>query len=103
MDYSWLLTAAFLVFLMQAGFLCLESGKIRSKNSINVAAKNITDFIISTINLAKNLELAVVAEGVETPQQLQFLIEKGCTVFQGFYFYKPLSAQQIEQLLPLQQ
>ncbi|WP_438864412.1 ammonium transporter [Neptunicella sp.] len=55
------------------------------------------------INLAKNLELAVVAEGVETPQQLQFLIEKGCTVFQGFYFYKPLSAQQIEQLLPLQQ
>ncbi|WP_416306459.1 ammonium transporter [Neptunicella sp. SCSIO 80796] len=49
MDYSWLLTAAFLVFLMQAGFLCLESGKIRSKNSINVAAKNITDFIISTI------------------------------------------------------
>ncbi|MDN4501831.1 ammonium transporter [Alteromonadaceae bacterium BrNp21-10] len=49
MQYAWLLTAAFLVFIMQAGFLCLESGKIRSKNSINVAAKNISDFILSTI------------------------------------------------------
>lgn len=49
MDYSWLLTSAFLVFVMQAGFLCLESGKIRSKNSINVAAKNISDFIIAVI------------------------------------------------------
>lgn len=34
---------------MQAGFLCLESGKVRSKNSINVAAKNISDFIIAVI------------------------------------------------------
>lgn len=49
MEYSWLLTSAFLVFLMQAGFLCLESGKIRSKNSINVAAKNISDFIVAVI------------------------------------------------------
>ena len=32
---------------MQAGFLCLESGKVRSKNNINVAAKNISDFIIA--------------------------------------------------------
>lgn len=47
MDYSWLLTSAILVFVMQAGFLCLESGKIRSKNSINVAAKNISDFMIA--------------------------------------------------------
>ena len=34
---------------MQAGFLCLESGKIRSKNSINVAAKNISDFILAAV------------------------------------------------------
>ncbi|QUX97427.1 diguanylate cyclase [Marinomonas sp. CT5] len=47
-DFYWLLVAAALVFMMQAGFLCLESGRIRSKNSINVAAKNISDFIIST-------------------------------------------------------
>lgn len=44
----WLLMSALLVFVMQAGFLCLESGRTRSKNSINVAAKNVSDFIISS-------------------------------------------------------
>lgn len=47
MDLQWLMFCAFLVFLMQAGFLCLETGKTRSKNSFNVAAKNITDFILA--------------------------------------------------------
>ncbi|WP_460311136.1 ammonium transporter [Aliiglaciecola aliphaticivorans] len=46
-DNFWLLLSAMFVFLMQAGFLCLESGRTRSKNSINVAAKNIGDFIVS--------------------------------------------------------
>lgn len=49
MDYTWLLIASMLVFFMQAGFLCLESGQIRSKNSINVAAKNLSDFIIAAL------------------------------------------------------
>lgn len=48
-DYAWLLGSAILVFLMQAGFLCLETGKSRSKNSINVAAKNLSDFILASI------------------------------------------------------
>lgn len=48
MNIFWILFGAMLVFVMQAGFLCLESGLVRSKNSINVAAKNITDFIISS-------------------------------------------------------
>jgi ammonium transporter, Amt family len=43
----WLLLSTMLVFLMQAGFLCLETGRTRSKNSINVAAKNIADFLVS--------------------------------------------------------
>ncbi|MBQ0721347.1 MAG: ammonium transporter [Gammaproteobacteria bacterium] len=47
MDTLWIAIAAILVFVMQAGFLCLESGLVRSKNSINVAAKNISDFILS--------------------------------------------------------
>ncbi|MDF1790501.1 MAG: ammonium transporter [Thalassobaculaceae bacterium] len=37
-----------LVFIMQPGFACLESGLARSKNSINVATKNVADFIICT-------------------------------------------------------
>jgi Amt family ammonium transporter len=46
-DTLWLLLCSGLVFLMQAGFMCLESGLTRSKNSINVAVKNLADFGIS--------------------------------------------------------
>lgn len=48
-DASWVLTCAALVFLMQAGFLCLESGLTRSRNSINVAMKNIADISLAII------------------------------------------------------
>ncbi|GEM_PF-483525 len=44
LDILWILLCAGFVFLMQGGFLCLESGITRSKNSINVAFKNIVDF-----------------------------------------------------------
>ena len=47
MDELWVLICSGLVFLMQAGFMCLESGLTRSKNSINVAIKNLADFGIS--------------------------------------------------------
>src|SRR6478736_858892 len=46
-DILWVLVASGLVFIMQMGFLCLEAGFTRSKNSINVALKNLTDFGIS--------------------------------------------------------
>ncbi len=46
-DQLWVMLCAGLVFLMQAGFMCLESGLTRAKNSINVAVKNIADFGIS--------------------------------------------------------
>lgn len=49
MDHMWTMTAAALVFLMQVGFLLLEAGLVRSKNSINVAQKNIADFVIATV------------------------------------------------------
>jgi Amt family ammonium transporter len=48
-DILWVSVCAGLVFLMQAGFLCLETGLARSKNNINVAIKNLTDFGISVI------------------------------------------------------
>lgn len=49
MDKLWVLLCTGLVFLMQAGFMCLESGLTRSKNSINVAVKNFADFGISVL------------------------------------------------------
>lgn len=45
----WVLTCAALVFLMQAGFGCLEAGAVRGRNSINVAAKNASDFCVSSV------------------------------------------------------
>lgn len=46
-DTLWILACGFLVTLMQGGFTCLESGLVRTKNSINVAIKNLIDFCIS--------------------------------------------------------
>ncbi|MEM9201596.1 MAG: EAL domain-containing protein [Actinomycetota bacterium] len=48
-DVTWILVCAILVMLMQAGFLCLETGLTRSKNNINVALKNLTDLGISFV------------------------------------------------------
>ncbi len=45
----WVLVSSGLVFLMQAGFLCLETGLTRTKNNINVAIKNLVDFGITTV------------------------------------------------------
>src|SRR5262249_10234622 len=46
-NIAWLLVCAALVLFMQAGFTALESGLVRSKNSINVAIKNLVSFIIA--------------------------------------------------------
>ncbi|PLX67327.1 MAG: ammonium transporter [Denitrovibrio sp.] len=48
-DIMWILMCSFLVALMQAGFACLETGFVRSKNSVNVAVKNLVDFCVSSI------------------------------------------------------
>ena len=47
-DIAWLLVCAALVLFMQAGFTALESGLVRSKNSINVAIKNFANFLIAS-------------------------------------------------------
>ncbi len=49
LDTLWLTFATFLVLLMQAGFLLLEGGRVRSKNSINVAQKNASDLAVSWV------------------------------------------------------
>ena len=49
--------------------------------------------------MAKSLNLKVLAEGVETKEQLEFLKEEECDYYQGYYFAKPISANEIIQLL----
>lgn len=51
------------------------------------------------ISLAKNLELEVLAEGVETQEQQQFLIDNWCDSAQGYLFAKPLNAEDFEAYL----
>ena len=53
----------------------------------------------SIINLAHNLELTVVAEGVETPAQVDFLRGAGCDRLQGFFASRPVPAQEFRKLL----
>lgn len=51
------------------------------------------------ISMAKSLNLKILAEGVEDIEQLEFLKEKGCEVYQGFYFSKPVIVSEFELLL----
>ncbi|MEM8514564.1 diguanylate cyclase (GGDEF)-like protein/PAS domain S-box-containing protein [Massilia sp. MP_M2] len=55
--------------------------------------------VTSIIALAHNLKLAVIAEGVETLAQLDYLRTHGCDEMQGYYFSKPVPAGEFEALL----
>ncbi|MBF0110863.1 MAG: EAL domain-containing protein [Magnetococcales bacterium] len=56
--------------------------------------------IVQTIiGLAHSLGLAVVAEGVETPEQLDFLVRQECDVIQGYHFSRPLPVAEFEEFM----
>jgi len=58
-----------------------------------------TSIVRAIINLGHALDLTVIAEGVETREQLQYLAALECDLVQGFLFSKPLSAAAFEELL----
>jgi len=61
-----------------------------------------TAILQSIVFLAKQLNLDIVAEGVETEQQLQALAAMGCGFVQGYLLSKPVDAEKIEQMLYMQ-
>lgn len=65
---------------------------------IGLNRKN-NNIIISLIELAHRLVLKVIAEGVETKEQADFLKNYGCDYFQGYYFAKPMPQEEFEALL----
>ncbi len=64
------------------------------KNQDTDRGKKILQMVI---DLSTQLGMPVISEGVETPEQLSFLAEMGCNMFQGYYFARPMAAEQFEE------
>lgn len=86
-----------------AGFAHLYSlpiSKLKIDRGLIAQLSNSHDdspIVSSTIALAKRLSLQVVAEGVETREQLVYLKTSGCDVGQGYYFSRPIPAEKIPE------
>ena len=67
----------------------------------NITVNRRVDGVIveTIIGMAKSLGLEVIAEGVETIEQRVFLEQHGCTMFQGYFFGKPMEAKDYEASL----
>ena len=78
----------------------LDTLKVDRSFVIDLTDKIEAETIVQTIiSLAHNLKMDVVAEGIETQEQLDKLIEFGCEFGQGYLFSKPLPSQQASQFL----
>ncbi|MCR5715864.1 MAG: EAL domain-containing protein [Lachnospiraceae bacterium] len=78
------------VLKIDMGFLRESADSERSKQ-----------ILLFVINLAHQLGLHVICEGVETREQLELLTEAGCEMFQGYYFSKPVDVEMfVEELVP---
>ncbi len=62
-----------------------------------------SSIVKSIIALGQSLDLTLLAEGVETLEQKNFIIENGCKIIQGYYFSKPLNHIDMEKLLSKKQ
>jgi EAL domain-containing protein (putative c-di-GMP-specific phosphodiesterase class I) len=55
--------------------------------------------VTTIINMARGMNIRVVAEGIEKEEQLLYLKELNCEIAQGYYFSKPLNADQFVKIL----
>ena len=53
----------------------------------------------SVVNMARQMSMPIVVEGVETQKQENFLLKMGCRYMQGYYYYKPLPVEEFEKLI----
>lgn len=85
---NMLKTTPFDVLKIDRGFLSefMESGRGRK-------------IISHTISMSQDIGLDIIAEGVETKEQAQFLHDCGCDSAQGFYYSKPVTQEEFDELL----
>ncbi|MEO8119130.1 MAG: EAL domain-containing protein [Rhodoferax sp.] len=80
--------------------LPLDQLKIDQSFVRNIGTKNSDGVIVQTIiGMARNLGLEVIAEGVETLAQQEFLARHGCTLYQGYLYGKPTPLAEFEAML----
>ena len=78
--------------------LPIDSIKIDKSFVQNIVTSSEAKAIVSTIiNLCKKLKLNVIAEGIESKKELDYLRSNKCNIGQGYYFSKPVSIDEIEQ------
>jgi EAL domain-containing protein (putative c-di-GMP-specific phosphodiesterase class I) len=66
----------------------------------NIGAQNPSSNICTTIiKMAHELEKTVIAEGVETQQQFQFLKDNACEIVQGYLYSKPITLEELKDLI----
>jgi len=78
---------------IHADVLKIDMGFLR-KTQNNERARIILRMVIE---LAKQLHMTVITEGVESKDQVDYLTETGCDMFQGFYFARPVAVEEFEE------
>ena len=73
--------------------LKIDMGFLRDENFSQKAR----DIISAIITMAKTLGMTIITEGVETEDQVNFLKDSGCDIFQGFYYSKPITIDDFEK------
>jgi len=77
--------------------LPIDKVKIDKSFINNVHSNNVDAAIVrSIINIADSLNINTVAEGVETKEQRDYLLNEGCKNIQGYFYYKPMDVEKLE-------
>ena len=79
---------------IEADALKIDMGFLSDSENTNRGEK----ILRSIIDMSRELDMETITEGVETKDQLQGLLDKGCEMFQGYYFAKPMSVEDFEKL-----
>lgn len=80
------------------GFLPIDYLKIDRSFTKDMLVQDKMDLMVKTIiDMGENLDLKIIAEGIEEVEQLEVLRGYGCNIGQGYYFNRPVTASEIER------